>query len=62
MPVFLNANILSPFESIQLWAQEQKVPLQNCILIFDDLEEIAYEKIVDFMQELEYLSNSNFPH
>ena len=45
MPVFLNANILSPFESIQLWAQEQKVPLQNCILIFDDLEEIAYEKI-----------------
>lgn len=37
MPVFLNANILSPFESIQLWAQEQKVPLQNCILIFDDL-------------------------
>ena len=57
MPVFLNANILSPFESIQLWAQEQKVPLQNCILIFDDLEEIAYEKIVDFMQELEYLSN-----
>lgn len=57
IPVFLNANILSPYENIQLWAQEQKVPLQNCILIFDGLEEIAYGKIVDFMQELDYLSN-----
>ena len=57
IPVFLNANLLYPFESIQLWFQEKKIPLQNCILIFDGLEEIAYEKIANFMQELEYLSN-----
>ena len=50
-------NLLSSFNSIQSWAQEQKIPLENCILIFDGLEEMAYGKIVDFMQELDFLSN-----
>lgn len=57
IPVFLNANLLSSFENIQLWAQAQEIPLQNCILIFDDFEGIAYRKIVYYMQELDYLSN-----
>lgn len=57
IPVFLNANLLSPFESIRIWAQELKIPLQNSILIFDGLEEISYGKIVDFMQELDCISN-----
>ncbi len=57
IPVFLNVNLLSSFNSIQSWAQEQKIPLENCILIFDGLEEMAYGKIVDFMQELDFLSN-----
>lgn len=57
MPVFLNANLLYPFESIRSWAKEQKIPLKNCILIFDGLEEMAYGKIVDFIQEFDYLSN-----
>jgi len=57
IPVFLNANFLSSFNSIQSWAQEKKIPLRNCVLIFDGLEEMAYGKIVDLMQELDFLSN-----
>jgi len=57
MPVFLNANSLYPFKSIQAWAQEHRISLQNCILIFDGLEEIAYAEIADFMLELDNLSN-----
>ena len=57
IPVFLNANLLSSFNSIQSWAQEKKISLKNCVLIFDGLEDMAYGKIVDIMQELDFLSN-----
>lgn len=57
IPVFLNANLLSSFNSIESWAKEKKIPLMNCVLIFDGLEEIAYGEIADYIQEFDYLSN-----
>ena len=57
IPVFLNANLLSSFNSIESWAQEKKIPLNNCILIFDGLEEMAYGRIVDLVQEFDFLGD-----